>query len=78
MEERLSFKCFVLSQDLDRLEERVFPDFLDDFDTYLVPLDFLEGRTGLAFPSLRDAATPAELRDPAGPVLVSDAAQVRW
>ena len=78
MEERLSFKCFVLSQDLDRLGERVFPDFLDDFDTYLVPLDFLEERTGLSFPSLRDAAAPADLREHAGPVLVSDAERVVW
>lgn len=60
MDGQLSFRCFVLSQDLDRLEERVFPGFLDDFDTYLVPLDLLEERTGLTFLSLRDNASAAE------------------
>jgi endonuclease G len=40
-------------------------------------LDLLEERTGLTFPSLRDAVEPEELR-PAGPVLVTDAEQVDW
>lgn len=73
---RLRAKAFVLTQDLDGLE-RAVPDFLDDFDTYLVPLDLLEERTGLAFDSLREAAEPDGLR-PAGPVLVTDAERVDW
>ena len=73
---RLRAKAFVLTQDLDDLE-RALPDFLDDFDTWLVPLDLLEERTGLTFPSLRAAVEPDELR-PAGPVLVTDPGQVDW
>ena len=34
-------------------------------------------RTGLTFPSLREAVEPDELR-PAGPVLVTDAERVAW
>lgn len=77
MEGRLRSKSFVLSQDLDLdgWDERTF---LDDFDTYLVPLDFLEVRTGLAFASLRASLPAAELRQPGGPVLVADAEQVAW
>ena len=52
--------------------------FLDDFDTYLVPLDLLEDRTGLAFASLRASVPAAGLRQPAGPVLVEDVGQVAW
>ena len=77
MEGQLRFKCFVLTQDLDRLKE-VFPDFLDDFDTYLVPLSFLEGRSGLTFASLRDTVSQAELRHQVRPVLVTDAGQIEW
>jgi endonuclease G len=73
---RLRAKAFVLTQDLDGLEGAA-PDFLDDFDTWLVPLDLLEERTGLTFPSLREAVEPDEIR-PAGPVLVTDAGQVAW
>ena len=73
---RLRAKAFVLTQDLDDLE-RALPDFLDDFDTWLVPLDLLEERTGLTFPSLRAAVEPDGLR-PAGPVLVTDPGQVDW
>jgi len=73
---RLRAKAFVLTQDLDDLE-RALPDFLDDFDTWLVPLDLLEARTGLTFPSLRAAVEPDGLR-PAGPVLVTDPGQVDW
>ena len=53
------------------------PDFLDDFDTYLVPLDLLEERTSLTFPSLRGHAPPTELQQ-RDPVLVEDAEQVSW
>ncbi len=73
---QLRAKAFVLTQDLDGLEGAV-PDFLDDFDTWLVPLEALEERTGLGFAGLRDAVEPDELR-PAGPVLVTDAEQVAW
>jgi endonuclease G len=73
---RLRAKAFVLTQDLDGLE-RVAPDFLDDFDTYLVPLELLEERTGLTFAGLRDAVEPEGLVL-AGPVLVTDAEEVGW
>ncbi len=72
---QLSFKCFVLSQDLDGIADI---DFLDEFDTYLVPLELLEARTGLTFASLRDNAAPDGLRQVGGPVLVTDARQVDW
>ena len=78
MDGQLSFRCFVLSQDLDRLEGRVVPNFLDELDTYLVPLDLLEDRTGLTFTSLRDNVSSTERRPQVGPVLVSDAEQVVW
>ncbi|SED24633.1 endonuclease G [Nocardioides exalbidus] len=68
-------KCFVLSQDLDGIESI---DFLDDFDTWLVPLDLLEGKTGLTFPSLQSLAAPDELREALPPVLVTDPEQVAW
>lgn len=75
-EGQLRFKCFVLTQDLKGLE-RAVPDFLEDFDTYLVPLDLLEERTGLTFPSLRGNTPPTELQQ-RDPVLVEDAEQVNW
>lgn len=74
---QLRFKCFVLSQDLDGLED-LAPDFLDDFDTYLVSLDFLEARTGLTFPSLRENGVPDSLRSQDEPVLVTDPERVGW
>ncbi|GAA1918701.1 DNA/RNA non-specific endonuclease [Nocardioides hwasunensis] len=73
IDDELRFKCFVLSQDLDGVAS---VDFLDEFDTWLVPLALLEERTGLTFPSLRDAA-PAELRVE-GPVLVTNPEIVDW
>jgi endonuclease G len=73
---QLRAKAFVLTQDLDGLE-RAVPDFLDDFDTWLVPLELLEERTGLGFAGLQGAVEPDELR-PAAPVLVTDAEQVAW
>jgi endonuclease G len=73
---RLRAKAFVLTQDLDDLE-RAARDFLDDFETWLVPLEVLEERTGLTFASLRDAVAPEELVH-AGPVLVTDAEEVGW
>jgi endonuclease G, mitochondrial len=74
---QLRFKCFILTQNLDDVGERAAVDFLDDFDTYLVPLDLLEHRAGLEFPSLRDLPGPADLRR-AGPVLVADPEHVPW
>src|SRR5699024_10917509 len=63
---QLKFKAFVLSQSLEGIEpvrpDGVPPEFLDDFDTYLVPLDLIEERTELTFSSLRQGASPAELR----------------
>ena len=73
---QLRFKSFVLTQDLDGLQ-RAVPDFLDDFDTYLVPLGLLEERTGLTFESMRGHAPPTDLQQ-WDPVLVEDAAQVNW
>lgn len=67
-------RCFLLSQDLDGIAEL---DFLDEFDTWLVPLELLEERTRLAFPSLHALAEP-ELRGVVGPTLVTDAEQVDW
>lgn len=77
MEGELRFKCFVLSQDLDpgRIDAQAF---LDDFDSYLVPLDFLEERTGLTFPGLRENVSDVELQGVLSPVLVEDARQVVW
>ena len=72
----LRAKAFVLTQDLDGLEGAA-PDFLDDFDTWLVPLDLVEERTGLTFSSLRDAVGADGLRA-AGPVRVTDPEQVDW
>jgi endonuclease G len=72
----LRAKAFVLTQDLDGLGDGV-RDFLDDFDTWLVPLDLVEERTGLTFPSLRAAVEPDELRA-VGPVVVTDVEQVDW
>lgn len=71
---RPRWRCFVLSQDLDDVSA---VDFLDEFDTYLVPLEMLEARTGLGFPSLRAVAEPAE-RGIGAPVLVTDVEQVGW
>lgn len=76
LEGQLRFKCFILTQDLDGLE-RALPDFLDGFDTYLVPLDLLEERTSLTFPSLRRHVPPTDLQQ-RNPVLVEDAEQVSW
>lgn len=67
-------RCFLLSQDLDGVAEL---DFLDEFDTYLVPLEMLEERTRLTFPSLRDLTTP-DPRGVAGPMLVAEVEQVDW
>ncbi len=77
MDGQVRFRCFVLSQDLEGIED-LAPSFLDDFDTYLVPLDFLEARTGLTFSSLREAAVPDSLRPQDGPVLVTEPEQVDW
>ena len=68
------FRCFVLSQDLDDIAEI---DFLDEFDTYLVPLEMLEERTGLTFPSLRAIAPSEDGLIPA-PAVVADPEQVGW
>ncbi|WP_181312385.1 DNA/RNA non-specific endonuclease [Nocardioides campestrisoli] len=70
---QLRFKCFVLSQDLDEVSRT----YLDEFDTYLVSLDFLEERTGLTFPSLREHVVPEADRQ-RSPVMVSDVDQVDW
>ncbi|NYE38338.1 endonuclease G [Nocardioides cavernae] len=70
------FRCFLLSQDLDGV---VGLDFLDAFDTYLVPLDLLEERTRLRFPSLRALGTGEPgARSVAGPTLVTDVDEVGW
>ncbi|HSO64773.1 MAG TPA: hypothetical protein VLQ78_06695 [Ornithinibacter sp.] len=77
LEDELRFHCFVLAQQID-------PDllsatgYLDDFDTYAVSIAELETRTGLTFPGL---AAQAGVRDglaAPGPVLVTDALDVRW
>lgn len=68
------FRCFLLSQDLDGVAEL---DFLDELDTYLVPLEMLEERTRLTFPSLRDLTAP-DPRGVAGPMLVAEVEQVDW
>ncbi len=77
MDRQFRFKCFVLSQTLD-VDRIATPAFLDDFDTYLVSLDFLGQRTGLTFSSLRDKASPAGHRELSNPVLVTDAEEVDW
>lgn len=75
---QLRFKAFLLTQNLDDVAERAVPDFLEDFNTYLVQLDVLESRTGLSFNSLRSAVPSAELRPASTAVLVTDAEQVPW
>jgi endonuclease G len=77
MDGELRCKAFVLSQRLvlARWDEQAF---LDDFDTYLVPLDMLEERTGLTFAGLWADVRAAELREPGAPVLVEDVGQVAW
>ncbi len=77
---QLRFKAFLLTQSLDGIEP-VFlgPDaFLDDFDTYLVPIDLLEARTTLAFTSLRAAVPEEEGLRASSPVLVTAADDVPW
>jgi endonuclease G len=73
---RVRAKAFVLTQDLDDLD-RTAVDFLEDFDTYLVPLEDLEQRTGLAFDGVREHAAADDLRRQ-GAVLVDDAERVDW
>lgn len=73
----LRCKAFLLTQSLDGIEPAIPDGFLDEFDTYLVPLDLLEERTGLEFVSLRAVASAAELR-PAVPILVDDPERVPW
>ena len=72
----LRYKSFVLTQNLDGLQ-RVVPEFLDDFDTYLVSLDVLEQRTALTYASLRALEVPADFQ-PRDPLLVLDARDVNW
>ena len=72
----LRFKAFLLTQNLDGLEKSA-PDFLDDFDTYLVSLDTLQTRTGLRFDDLRVGATQIDLL-PVAPMIVTDPTQVPW
>ncbi len=74
---QVRFNAFILTQDLGDLGERRMPDFLEDFDTYLVPLALLEDRTGLTFTSLRDLAPDIERRTTA-PRLVTDPEHVAW
>lgn len=77
---QLRFKAFLLTQSLDGIELVTSePDaFLNDFDTYLVPIDLLEGRTSLAFTSLRAAVPDEEGLRASGPVLVTAADDVPW
>lgn len=77
MDGELRCKAFVLSQRLvlARWDEQAF---LDDFDTYLVPLDMLEERAGLTFAGLWADVPAAELREPGAPVLVEEVGQVAW
>ena len=77
MDGELRCKAFVLSQRLvlARWDEQAF---LDDFETYLVPLDLLEERTGLTFAGLWADVPAAELREPGAPVLVEEVGQVVW
>ena len=77
LNEQVGSKCFVLSQDFDDVKAAV-PDFLNQFDTYLVALDVLEERTGLIFDSLREHATDELLRPPTGRLVVTDPEQVGW
>ena len=69
---QLTARAFLLTQSLDGIE----PAFLDDFDTWMVPLELLEERTGLAFDSLRALGVTTDQVEP--PVLVDDARQVPW
>lgn len=69
----LRFRCFVLTQDLDGIGER---DYLDDVETWQVPLAELETRTGLAFPGLAPLTADDVRTRP--PVLVREVADVAW
>jgi endonuclease G len=74
---RVKFKTFLLTQNLDGIEPLRPEAFLDDFDTYLVPLQMLEERTGLTFTSLSTTGSPAELQ-PTPPQLVINPEDVGW
>jgi endonuclease G, mitochondrial len=73
------FRCFLLTQQIEPV--RVVSGYLDDFDTYAVPLPHLEARTGLSFPGLAGATGDVGIRDAlpqARPVLVTSALDLRW
>lgn len=76
LEGELRYKSFVLTQNLGGLQP-VVPEFLEDFDTYLVPLSVLEQRTALTFSSLRTLDVPVDVQ-PRDPLLVLDPRDVNW
>jgi endonuclease G len=77
LDDELRFRCFVLTQEVDPAR-RPSAGYLDEFDTYAVPLADLEARTGLAFPGLAGVAGARDALTASGPVLVTSALDVRW
>ncbi len=89
----LRFRCFLLTQQIDPDLRRAV-GFLDEFDTYAVPLEQLMARTGLAFPGLggatgddegsagsgdaRGADLPVDVMSGHAPRLVRSALDVEW
>ena len=75
----MRFRCFLLTQQIEPV--RGVAGYLDDFDTYAVPLAHLEARTGLAFPGLAGLTGDDAVRDAlpeAAPVLVTSALDLHW
>lgn len=77
LEDELRFRCFVLTQQIDP-DLRSATGYLDDFDTYAVSVADLETRTGLTFPGLGAQSGVRDGLAAPGPVLVTDALDVRW
>lgn len=77
LEDGLRFRCFVLTQQIDP-GLRSATGYLDDFDTYAGSVADLETRTGLTFPGLGVQAGVRDGLAAPGPVLVTDALDVRW
>ncbi|MFQ6171079.1 DNA/RNA non-specific endonuclease [Oryzobacter sp. R7] len=82
----LRYRCFLLTQQVDP-DLRGAVGYLDEFDTWALPLPDLASRTGLTFPGLTgatgdparaDADTPVDAGREDGARLVLSALDVRW
>lgn len=82
----LRFRCFLLTQQIDP-GRRSAVGYLDEFDTYALPLADLAARTGLGFPGLVEASgddarspgdRPVDAMPQRAPLLVRSALDVQW